>query len=212
MGHTFSDFDVAGFVNTEVLGVNNVGDFAGAAYDATFSGPGFVSIGGTLTTFSVPGATLTAAYQLNSSNQVEGYYVDSTAHGYWRDSDETLHFPIDPPGSVETELYGNNDSNWMVGGYRDSAGITHGLFFVPPNRFFTFDYPGSTFTNFNGINSQGAICGRYLEDATGIEHGIIARVRISAGTNEPGTEIKAYDSPSWLTPVKQLSPDRPVAR
>jgi hypothetical protein len=125
MGHHFSDFDVPGFVNTEVLGVNNIGDFAGAASDATGFGPGFVSLGGIITTFSVPGATATGAYQLNSSNQVEGYYIDGSGifHGYWRDSDGTLHFPIDPPGSVETELFGNNDSNWMVGRYRDSSGV-----------------------------------------------------------------------------------------
>ena len=63
----------------------------------------------------------------------------------------------------------------MVGRYADSSGVTHGLFFVPPNKFFTFDYPGSTFTSLNGINREGFICGRYT-DASGIDHGIIARV------------------------------------
>ena len=38
---------------------------------------------------------------------------------------------------------------------RTASGVTHGLFFVPPNKFFTFDYPGSTFTSLNGINEQG---------------------------------------------------------
>jgi hypothetical protein len=211
MGHNFSDFDVPGFVNTEVLGVNNIGDFAGAASDATGSGPGFVSLGGTVTTFSVPGATATGAYQLNSSNQVEGYYIDGSGifHGYWRDSDGTLHFPIDPPGSVETELFGNNDSNWMVGRYRDSSGVTHGLFFVPPNKFSTFDYPGSTFTSFSGINAQGFICGRYT-DASGIVHGILARVRVSASANEAGTEMKEYESQSLATPVNPSSLVKPV--
>ena len=45
----------------------------------------------------------------------------------------------------------------MVGRYGDSAGATHGLFFIPPNNFFTFDFPGSTFTSLNGISSQGNI-------------------------------------------------------
>jgi hypothetical protein len=211
MSGNFSDFDVPGFVNTEVAGVNNVGDFAGTTSDATGSGPGFVSIGGIITTFSVPGATDAIAYQLNSSNQTEGYYIDGSGifHGYWRDSDGTLHFPIDPPGSVETELFGNNDSNWMVGRYRDSGGTTHGLFFVSPNRFLTFDYPGSTFTSFNGINARGFICGRYL-DASGIEHGIIARVRGVPAGDETGTEMKVYDFPSQVTPVNPPSLVRPV--
>ena len=63
-----------------------------------------------------------------------------------------------------------------MGRYADSAGATHGLFFVPPDNFFTFDFPGSTFTSLNGINEQGDICGRYV-DAAGIAHGFIARVR-----------------------------------
>jgi hypothetical protein len=72
-----------------------------------------------------------------------------------------------------------NDSNWMVGRYNDSGGLTHGLLFIPPNRYITYDYPGSTFTSLNGINVQGKIVGRYL-DTDGIEHGIIARVVRSA--------------------------------
>lgn len=185
-GHSFSEFDVPGFLDTSVLGVNNVGDFAGVVEDATGFIQAFVSIGGTITTFGVPGATQTAASQLNSSNQTEGYYVDSSefTHGYWRDTDGTLHFPIDAPGSIFTLLFGNNDSNWMVGRYVTGDGVTHGLFFVPPNKFVTFDYPGSTFTSFNGINAQGYICGRYLDNASGIEHGIIARVSVGAAANE----------------------------
>ena len=67
-------------------------------------------------------------------------------------------------------------------------GVTHGLFFVPPNRFFTFDYPGSILTTFNGINRDGFICGHY-NDAAGVGHGIIARVRVGPAANEEGTDF-----------------------
>jgi hypothetical protein len=88
----------------------------------------------------------------------------------------------------------------MVGRYQESAGTYHGLFFVPPNRFFSFDYPGSTSTSFIGINAQGFICGAY-DDASGIEHEILARVRVSTSANEAGTEMKVHDSPSLVTPA-----------
>ena len=86
-----------------------------------------------------------------------GYFIDSSGilHGYYRDANEALHFPIDPSGSTATVLFGLNDRNWVVGRYADSSGVTHGLFFLPPNNFFTFDYPGSTFTSLNGINDAG---------------------------------------------------------
>ena len=92
--------------------------------------------------------------------------------------------------STLTILFGINDSNWMVGRYVTADSVHHGFFFVPPNRFFTFDYPGSTFTSLNGINRDGFISGRY-RDASGIAHGILVRVRVGAAANEEGTEMKA---------------------
>ena len=86
----------------------------------------------------------------------------------------------------------------MVGRYV-SSGVTHGLFFVPPNGFFTFDFPGATFTSLNGINAQGVICGRYV-DASGT-HGFLARVRGTPPTTPAGTEMKANVSPSLVTPL-----------
>jgi hypothetical protein len=87
-----------------------------------------------------------------------------------------------------------------VGRYADSGGATHGLFFIPPNQFSTFDYPGSTFTSLNGINDKGVIVGRYV-DASGIAHGFLARVRGTPPTNAAGPEMKAFASPSRVAPL-----------
>src|SRR5262249_27259971 len=153
----------------------------------------FVSLGGTLTSFSVPGAPNTLAYDITDSKRlVVGYYIDASGilHGYYRDANGTLHFPIDPTGSVGTIVIGDNNRKWVVGRYADAAGVTHGLFFVPPDNFFTFDFPGSTFTSLNGISNQGNITGRSL-DASGIFHGFIARLRGKPPTKAAGPEMKA---------------------
>ena len=205
-GGTFTEYDVPGAPTTNVLGINDPGDFTG-----TFSNSdntilyAFVGRGGTITSFSVPGAIATLAYQINNSKQlVVGYYVDSSGilHGYYRDANGALHFPTDPSGSTATVLFGDNNRNWVVGRYADSSGTTHGLFFTAPNNFFTFDYRGSTFTSLNGINAQGFICGRY-GDASGIGHGIIARVRGTPPTTPAVPEMKANASPSLVTPLDQ---------
>jgi hypothetical protein len=205
-GGTFTEYNIPGAISTLVLGINNVADFVGGFSYGSGIFQAFVSLGGTITSFSVPGASSTFAYQLNRSNQLVGYYVDSSGilHGYFRDTNGALHFPIDPLGSTGTVLFGLNDSNWVVGRYADSSGVTHGLFFIPPNKFFTFDYPGSTFTSLNGINAHGFICGRYT-DASGIDHGILARVSGVLPANEPGTEMKAYDSSSLVIPLNPPS-------
>ena len=84
--------------------------------------------------------------------------------------------------------------------YPDSSGATHGLFFVPPNKFFTFDYPGSTFTSLNGISSQGNICGRYV-DASGIAHGFIARAKGIPSANQAGMLVTPLNPSSPVTPL-----------
>jgi len=73
-----------------------------------------------------------------------------------------------------------------VGRYADADGITHGLFFMTPGEFVTFEFPGSAFTSLNGINARGFICGRYVDDS-GVEHGIIAKVNPD-GINQPNKD------------------------
>ena len=202
-GGTFTEYDVPGALETNLLSINDAGDFTGG-FDPDGSGifQAFVSLGGTLTSFSVPGAASTFAYEINNSNQlVVGYYVLGVLHGYYRDANGALHFPIDPSGSVATVLFGLNDRNWVVGRYADASGVTHGLFFVPPDNFFTFDYPGSAFTSLNGISDQGNICGRFV-DASGIAHGFIARVRGTPPTKEAGKLVTPLNRPS-LVPLNQ---------
>src|SRR6476469_3156645 len=203
-GGTFTEYDVPGAPQTNLLSINDAGSFTGA-FDPDGSGvfQGFVGRGGTITSFSVPGAAGgTNAYEINNSNQlVVGYFVDAAAilQGFYRDDNGALHFPIDPSGSVGTVLFGLNDRNWEVGRYAESPTVTHGLFFLPPNNFFTFDYPGSTFTSLNGISDKGVICGRYV-DAAGIAHGFLARVRGTPPTKAAGPEMKP-NSPSLVAPL-----------
>ena len=182
MGTTFTEYDVPSAIQTNLLGINELGDLTGG-FDPDGSGifQGFIDRHGTITSFGVPAAASTFTYELNNTKRLAvGYYIDGAGilHGYYRDHNGALHFPIDPPGSVATVLFGVSDFNFVVGRYADASGATHGLFFTPPDIFFTFDYPGSTFTSLNGINLFGFICGRF-NDAAGIGHGFIARLEVS---------------------------------
>src|SRR2546421_6335746 len=202
-GGTFTEYDVPGAVFTAVLGVNNPADFAGTFIDGSGIQQAFVNVGGTLTLFSIPGAAATLAYDINDSKRlVVGYYIDGSGilHGYYWDANGALHFPIDPTGSVATILFGDNNRNWVVGRYADASGVTHGLFFVPPNNFFTFDFPGSTFTSLTGISSKRIITGLSV-NASAFAHGILARVRGTPPTTPAGPEMKAFDSRSLVTPL-----------
>src|SRR5213593_1116663 len=85
-GGTFTEYDVPGTVQTNLLSINDVTDFTGG-FDPDGSGvfQAFVNVGGTLTSFSVPDALSTFAYELNNSKQLAvGYYIDGSVilHGY----------------------------------------------------------------------------------------------------------------------------------
>jgi hypothetical protein len=205
-GHTYTNYLVPNSTTTIVLGVNNVGDFAGSNIPTSTGIQGaFLSIGGTVTEFAVTNATATLAYQLNTTNTSCGYYIDSAGvtHGYWRDSAGTIHAPIDPAGSTGTILFGNNDRNFIVGRFSDSAGATHGILFVPPNRFLVYDFPGATFTSLNGINGSNQIVGRYTDPSTAIDHGIILQlVRGAAGVMLPLAPPSAPAQPVLQRPVE----------
>ena len=208
-GDTFTEYDVPGAVQTNLLSINEPGDLTGA-FDPDGSGVflALIDRGGTITSYSVPGAAGgTFAYETNNNKKLTvGYYIDASGvlHGQYRDANGALHFPIDPPGSVGTVLFGVDNKNHVVGRYADAAGVTHGLFFVPPDSFFTFDFPGSAFTSLNGINQQGFIVGRYV-DAAGIAHGFKARVRGTPSGNAMGKLVAPLNQSSLVTPL-DLSP------
>jgi hypothetical protein len=208
-GGTFTEYDVPGAVGTNLLSINEPGDFTGG-FDPDGSGifQAFVGVGGTITSWNVPAALSTFAYDVNNSKHlVVGYYIDASGilHGYSRAANGVLTFPIDPSGSVGTVLFGVNNKNWVVGRYGDSSGVTHGLFFMTPGDFLTFDFPDSTFTSLNGISSQGVICGRYV-DASGIAHGFLAKLNPNGtskpnGNNRPFVPVKpAYPALETLRP------------
>jgi hypothetical protein len=174
-GDTYTQYDAPQTTHTFLYGINDAGDFVG-----TEDFQGFISVGGIITSIRVPGANNTDPYQLNRRNRIAGKYDEGAniSHGFYSTRTGTLKFPVDAPGAAETELSGINDRGWMVGDTRTNVGTPHGLFFIPPDQFASFDYPGANFTVLTGINHDGLICGWY-GDASGNIHGLVAQVVVS---------------------------------
>ena len=73
-------------------------------------------------------------------------------------------------------MRGINNHRVAVGTYTDSNFVTHGFILKPPATFFSFSYPGGTYTTLGGINDRGLICGDYV-DVNNFRHGFIGRIR-----------------------------------
>lgn len=175
-GNSYTQYDAPRAKHTFLNGINDADDFVG-----TEDFQGFISVGETITPIRVPGAINTYPNQLNTANRIAGEYDEGVNifHGFYSTRTGKLKFPVDAPGAAQTELIGINDRGWMVGDSRNTAGGTpHGLFFIPPNQFASFDYPGANFTVLTAINHDGFICGWY-GDASGKAHGLVARVVVN---------------------------------
>src|SRR5215831_14728768 len=96
-GGTFTEYDVPGALQTNLLGINNPGDLTGTFDPGDGIFQALIDHGGTITSYSVPGALATLAYQMNDSKQLTvGYYIDAAGilHGQYRDKNGALNFPI----------------------------------------------------------------------------------------------------------------------
>ena len=178
-GRTFTEFDVAGALNTWMSGINDAGNFCGYIDDASTGGSsGFVNIGGSTTFFSAAGAPITFVFGMNNLNQCVGCATfEGSTRAFIRDADGTLIFPIDVPGARGTVLNDINDRRWTVGKYWLSGSrFFHAVLFQTRTKFVTFDYPGAPETIFTGINGHGFICGYYSDGSGNTGVGILARV------------------------------------
>jgi hypothetical protein len=79
-----------------------------------------------------------------------------------------LYVSVPAPREIDT-------ANQVIGIYLDKKSNDHG-FILMGGVYQGFDFPGSSFTDGNGINDQGMIVGSYL-DSNGAEHGYAARVQ-----------------------------------
>lgn len=182
-GGVFTQYDVPASLGhgTVALGINDADDLAGYYYTPENALKGFFTLDGEVTTLDIPGGNNIWAQKINNLNQTVGFYIDTAAgfsYGFFTSRNGTLKYPIAAPNSLTTYLAGINDRGWIVGKYYDHDRLAHGLFFIPPNQFVTFDYAGSPLVTLTGINHQGFICGYYLDG--NVVHGLLARVRRSA--------------------------------
>ena len=149
-----TQYSFPGSSSTQILSVNDKGDFAGIYYDSQNKAHAFINIGGTSTTIGLPPAPTAGAYinhiEINNADQVTGDYLGSqgtTGFLYASGVVNTIK-----EGSLYTSIAALNDSGSYGGSYGASDG-TH-LFYTGPSTGSTPATGNYTLNPFNNLNSQ----------------------------------------------------------
>ncbi len=135
--HHFHSIAVSGDTNVTVSAINDLGDVAGFASNASGVTEAFLlRSDGHLTKLSFPGASSTQAFGVNDGDVVVGdYQVGSgstaTMHGFTWAPGFGFQTVNDPNGANATTLNGVNDRGDVVGFYVDAAGNTDGMLAKP---------------------------------------------------------------------------------
>ena len=173
-----SRLDFPGAADTDLLGLNEQGDFAGA-YDLgdITTSIGFFTRHDAFTSFEVPGSAplSTGAFGINDRKQIVGIFTDSAdpnvAHGFLRD--HGAFTTLDFPGADLTLTTGINERGDIVGNCVCIDGANHGLLLAKGN-FAIVDFPiVDSRTRLRGINDRGQIVGFYRPGGGAI-HAFIA--------------------------------------
>lgn len=127
----------------------------------------------TFTTVDYPGAAVTRLIGINDHFEMVGHYIMPGGVRHAMLVKLGTFIPLDPDGvlgaqpSAATQI---NNRGEITGWYSDAAG-RHG-YVLRGDVLTTIDYPGSSFTQVNGVSDRGVVFGHF-RDAAGIFHGFV---------------------------------------
>jgi len=173
---TAENFPNSGETQTQVTGINNLGNTVGFWVDAGGANHGFTDFSGVFTSLDNPGSTAIPVFTqflgVNDSDEVAGFFTDAAGSQHAFTVAGGTFTPINPSNAANATATDVNNSG-TVSGFLTSTvnGDTYGFLDVS-NSIQTYLYPGSTVTQFLGLNNQGLVVGDYV-DADGNTHGLV---------------------------------------
>jgi probable HAF family extracellular repeat protein len=183
-----------GALETDVVAINDVGQFAGFFFDSTGGKHGFVNTGGVFgAPISYPGGTNTSVEGLNNVGQLVGSFSTAAvaANGFL-DTGGTF-MTIDWPGAFATRLsdINNKVSPTLVGGFNPAGVLGQGRpnpgdegFSYSSGSFMAIIDPAGVGTQAFGVNDSGQVVGAYSDGTA--PHGFLDNGGVFTAINAPG--------------------------
>jgi hypothetical protein len=169
-----------GSVQTQVTGLNNIGDSCGFWIGSAGFNHGFVEWNGVFTSYNDPSTpkipdAVNQLLGINNSGIAVGFYNDAkgNSHAYEVNQATGKFTAIEVPDAVSATATGINFAGDVVGFATDAANDTSSWLYNPANhQFTTYQFPGGSDTQALGISSKDQIVGTYL-DSAGVMHGFV---------------------------------------
>jgi hypothetical protein len=186
-----------GSAQTQVTGLNNLGDTTGFWVGAHNTNRGFVEWNGVFESFTNP----KTPHMKGSVNQLLGINDKGVAVGFYNDAKGNSHayqvnqatgvftkLPVPGKTSVATGINNNGD---IVGFSTGSAGLTFS-WQLADGHLTAFGWPGGSGAEAFGVNDSDQIVGSYL-DSSGVMHGFVI-----TDPKGPHSHYQSIDDPNGI--------------
>jgi hypothetical protein len=168
-----------GSVQTQVTGLNNLGDSCGFWVSSNNTNRGFVEWNGVFASYTDPHTPKVAGavnqlLGINNQGIAVGFYNDANdnAHAYELNQATGVFTALKIPDAVSATATGINTYGDVVGFYTDASGSTESFLITTSHQLVTYQFPGGSDTQALGINFKDQIVGSYL-DSKGVMHGFV---------------------------------------
>jgi hypothetical protein len=166
-----------GSAQTQVTGIDNLGNTSGFWVSKNGTNHGFVEWNGVFASYNDPltphvKGSVNQLLGINNAGTAVGFYNDAkgNSHAYELNQATGQFTAIHVPG-VSTVATGINNAGDVVGIATDAAHNTSSWLKIGSTTI-AFQFPGGSDTQALGINSKNQIVGSYL-DAGGVMHGFV---------------------------------------
>jgi CHRD domain len=167
-----------GSAQTQVTGLNNLGDTSGFWVGAHNTNHGFVEWNGVFASYNDPktphmNGSVNQLLGVNDKGVAVGFYNDAKghAHAYEVNQATSVYTSIKVPGAVSSTASAINNNGDIVGFATDSSKATSS-WLMHNGHLTAFQYPGGSDTEAFGVNDKDQIVGSYT-DGGGVSHGFV---------------------------------------
>jgi probable HAF family extracellular repeat protein len=167
-----------GSAQTQVTGLNNLGDTSGFWVTANGTNHGFVEWNGVFASYNDPKTphmkgSVNQLLGIDNAGVAVGFYNDAKGHSHAYEVNQAtgVFTAIKVPGAVSAAATGINNLGDIVGFATDASGTTSS-WLMHNGQLTAYQFPGGTNTQAFGVNTKDQIVGSYL-DGAGVQHGFV---------------------------------------